>query len=167
RRSHTPRATRRAPRRKVPMIWAILGILVMIPALLIIPLGLPGLWIMVAVLAAGALAGEVGLVTLVTAVVLAAGAELAEFLFVKRMSDRYGGSRGAFWGALVGGIVGIFVGVPIPVVGPVVAGILGSFLGAAAVTLWEERHLPSAARVGGGVVLGRIRSEEHTSELQS
>lgn len=142
------------------MIWAVLGILIMIPALLIIPLGLPGLWIMVAVLAGGALAGKVGLAVLGLGVALATLAEIAEFLFVKRMSDRYGGSRGAFWGALVGGLVGVFVGVfvgvPIPVVGPVVAGILGSFLGAAAVTLWEERHLPSAARVGWGVVLGRI-----------
>jgi len=138
------------------MIWAILGILIMIPALFIIPLGLPGLWIMVAVLAAGALAGEVGLAPLATAVALAVAAELAEFLFVKRMSDRYGGSRGAFWGALVGGLVGVIVGAPIPVIGSVVAGILGSFLGAAAVTLWEQRHLPSAARVGWGVVLGRI-----------
>jgi len=140
------------------MIWAVLGILIMIPALLIIPLGLPGLWIMVAVLAGGALAGKVGLAVLGLGVALATLAEIAEFLFVKRMSDRYGGSRGAFWGALVGGLVGVFVGVPIPVVGPVVAGILGSFLGAAAVTLWEERHLPSAARVGSGVVLGRIFS---------
>ena len=138
------------------MIWAILGILIMIPALFIIPLGLPGLWIMVAVLAAGALAGEVGLAPLATAVALAVAAELAEFLFVKRMSDRYGGSRGAFWGALVGGLVGVIVGAPIPVIGSVVAGILGTFLGAAAVTLWEQRNLPSAARVGWGVVLGRI-----------
>lgn len=138
------------------MIWAILGILIMIPALFIIPLGLPGLWIMVAVLAAGALAGEVGLAPLATAVALAVAAELAEFLFVKLMSDRYGGSRGAFWGALVGGLVGVIVGAPIPVIGSVVAGILGTFLGAAAVTLWEQRNLPSAARVGWGVVLGRI-----------
>jgi uncharacterized protein YqgC (DUF456 family) len=138
------------------MIWAILGILIMIPALFIIPLGLPGLWIMVAVLAAGALAGEVGLAPLATAVALAVAAELAEFLFVKLMSDRYGGSRGAFWGALVGGLVGVLGGAPIPVIGAVVAGILGTFLGAAAVTLWEQRNLPSAARVGWGVVLGRI-----------
>jgi len=138
------------------MIWALLGILIMIPALFIIPLGLPGLWILVAVLAAGALAGEVGLAPLATAVALAVAAELAEFLFVKRMSDRYGGSRSAFWGALVGGLVGVIVGAPIPVIGSVVAGILGSFLGAAAVTLWEQRHLPSAARVGWGVALGRI-----------
>ena len=41
-------------------------------------------------------------------------------------------------------------------IGAVVAGILGTFLGAAAVTLWEQRNLPSAARVGWGVVLGRI-----------
>ncbi|HEX6937931.1 MAG TPA: DUF456 family protein [Longimicrobiales bacterium] len=138
------------------MLAAIIGILIMVPALLIIPLGLPGLWIMVAVLAGGVFLGEVGLATLVTALAVAVAAELAEFFFVKRLNDRYGGSRRAFWGALVGGLAGAFVGAPVPVVGPVVAAIAGSFLGAGVVTLWETRHLPSAARVGWGVVLGRI-----------
>ncbi|HEX7117285.1 MAG TPA: DUF456 domain-containing protein [Longimicrobiales bacterium] len=137
------------------MVWAIIGVLIMIPALLVIPLGLPGLWIMVAVLAGGALLGEVGLAALIGALVLAVAAEAAEFVFVKRLNHRYGGSRRAFWGALAGGIAGVLIGLPIPVVGSVVAGVLGSFAGAAAVTLWETRRLRSAARVGWGVLLGR------------
>lgn len=128
---------------------------VMAGALLLIPLGVPGLWIMIAVLAVAAWLGEVSWPLIVALVLLAAFAELLEFLIVKRFSSRYGGSDRAFWGAIVGGFAGIFVGVPIPVVGPVIAGVLGSFVGAAAVALWETRRPGHAARVGWGAVLGR------------
>lgn len=137
------------------MLWTVLGITVMLAALLLIPLGLPGLWIMVGVLAVAAFAGEIGLLTLLGVILLAAIGEVAEFLAVKRFSERYGGSRGAFWGAIAGGIGGVMIGIPVPVVGPVLAGILGSFVGAAVITLWETRHLPTAGRVGWGVMLGR------------
>ena len=128
---------------------------VMAGALLLIPLGVPGLWIMLGVLAVAALLGEVSWLLILALVLLGALAELLEFLIVKRYSDRYGGSNRAFWGAVAGGFAGIFVGVPVPVVGPVIAGVLGSFAGAAAVALWETRRPGHAARVGWGVVLGR------------
>ncbi|HEX7051938.1 MAG TPA: DUF456 domain-containing protein [Longimicrobiales bacterium] len=133
-----------------------LGIAVMLVALLLIPFGLPGLWIMILVLAAATYSGEVGPIVLVTLALVAAGAELVEFLLVKRFSARYGGTRLAFWGAIIGGVAGTIIGVPIPIIGSVIAGILGTFAGAAAATLWQTRHLPSAARVGWGVMLARI-----------
>jgi uncharacterized protein len=135
---------------------AFLGILIMAVALLLTPLGVPGLWIMVAVLAVGAWAGAVGLLVVATAVVLAAAAEVVEFLVIDRMNIRYGGSRLAFWGAIVGGIAGIIVGVPVPVVGSIVAGFIGSFIGAALATLYETRQVEAAARVGWGTLLGRM-----------
>lgn len=134
---------------------AFLGITVMLVSLLLIPLGLPGLWVMIGVLAVAALQDEVSLTTLVALTAAATVAELLEFVVVRRFSLRYGGSRRAFWGAIAGGIAGVFVGLPIPLIGSVVAGVVGSFVGAAAVTLWETRHLPSATRVGWGVMLGR------------
>jgi len=124
-------------------------------ALLLIPLGVPGLWIMIGVLAIAALLGEVSWALIAALVLLAAVAELLEFLVVKRFSRRYGGSNRAFWGAILGGFAGVFVGVPVPILGPVIAGVLGSFLGAAIVALWETRRPGHAARVGWGVVLGR------------
>jgi uncharacterized protein len=135
---------------------AILGILVMLVALLLTPIGVPGLWIMVAVLGIGVWAGEVGLLILGVAVVLAAAAEVIEFFIVERMNVRYGGSRLAFWGAIVGGFAGVIIGMPVPVVGSVIAGFIGSLLGAAAATLYETRHVESAARVGWGTLLGRM-----------
>jgi uncharacterized protein len=135
---------------------ALLGIIVMVVALLLTPLGVPGLWIMVAVLGVGVWAGEVGWLVLGVAAVLAAAGEFVEYLIVERMNVRYGGSRLAFWGAIAGGIIGVLVGLPVPVIGSVVAGFLGSFAGAAAATLYETRKVEAAARVGWGTLLGRM-----------
>ncbi len=133
--------------------WA--AVLVMFLCILLIPLGWPGLWLMVAVVGAGALLGAVGAGALMTVVAVAATAEFLEFLIVRRMSIRYGGTNRAFWGAVIGGTVGVFVGLPIPVLGPVVAGVVGSFIGAAALSLHESGDLAAASRVGWGVVLAR------------
>ncbi|MBX6363818.1 MAG: DUF456 domain-containing protein [Gemmatimonadetes bacterium] len=133
----------------------ILAIAIMAVGLFVIPLGLPGTWLMILVLGVAAFYGEVGLVVLFAATALALVAELAEYAVTKRMTTRYGGSRRAFWGALLGGMVGIFVGIPVPVVGSMLTGLLGSMAGAVLVTYLETRHLPSAGRVGWGVLLGR------------
>jgi uncharacterized protein len=135
---------------------AVLGIAVMVAALLLTPLGVPGLWIMVAVLALGTWGGAVGVLVLGTAIVLAAAAEVVEFLIVDRLNVRYGGSRLAFWGAITGGIAGVIVGMPVPIFGSVVAGFIGSFVGAALATLYETRRVEAAARVGWGTLLGRM-----------
>lgn len=132
-----------------------LGIAVMALSLFLIPLGLPGHWIMIGVLGVAAYFGELGLATLLPMLALAVGAECAEWIVVKRLSRRYGGSRRAFWGAMVGGLAGaLLIGAPVPLVGPVLAGLLGAAVGGAGVTLWETRRLGSAARVGWGVALG-------------
>lgn len=136
-------------------ILAVLGILVMAGALLLVPLGLPGTWIMLAVVALGALAGEVGWTTVAALAGLLLLAEAAEFLLVRALSLRYGGSGAAFWGAVAGGLVGVAVGAPVPVVGSLLAGVVGTFLGATAVAWWETREARAAARVGWGAVLGR------------
>jgi hypothetical protein len=123
--------------------------------ILLIPVGWPGLWIMVAVVGLGAVLGEVGPGVVLLVVAVAAAAEALEFLIVRRMSLRYGGTNRAFWGAVLGGTVGVIIGMPIPVLGPVIAGVVGSFLGAGTVSLYESGDLASASRVGWGVVLAR------------
>ena len=130
--------------------------LLMFLCIFLIPLGWPGLWIMVAIVGLGAFLGHVGPGVVITVLAIAAAAELLEFLIVKRYSERYGGSNRAFWGAVIGGTVGVIVGFPVPVLGPVIAGVIGSFVGAAAVALHESRDLGTAGRVGWGVVLARV-----------
>lgn len=127
----------------------------MVLFLFLVPLGIPGTWLMLAVLLAGLVAGRVGVWTFLLLLLLVLLAEVAEFLLVREASLRYGGSSRAFWGAVAGGLVGVVIGMPIPVVGSLAAGITGTFVGAMAVGLWERRHPTDAARIGWGAVIGR------------
>ena len=76
------------------MLLGWIATLVMLLAIFLIPLGLPGLWVMVAVVGVGALLGHVGPAALVIVVAAAALAELLEFLILKSMSARYGAPSG-------------------------------------------------------------------------
>lgn len=136
--------------------FPVIAMVAMVAALFVTPLGAPGNWIMIAVLAVGVSLGRVGLPALLAAALIAGAAEVVEFLLVRRLSLQYGGSPRAFWGAIAGGIIGVLAGVPVPVVGSVIAGFLGSFIGAALVTVAETRRLDHAGRVGWGVLLGRM-----------
>jgi len=126
--------------------------------LLLIPLGLPGLWVMVlGVLAYGGMTDfqtvTTGIVVLVVA--LAAVGEVIEAWLGFRLARIYGGSRRAGWGALAGGLIGAVVGVPVPLVGSVIGGFLGAFAGAALLEYTRARHAGAAAGAGWGAVLGR------------
>src|SRR5438093_12665493 len=99
-----------------------------------LPLGLPGLWVMVAGVAGyGWLTDfrSVGVATIGAVVGLAFLGEIIEGWLGFRFARTFGGSRRSAWGALVGGIVGAATGVPVPIVGSVVGAFLGSFAGAA------------------------------------
>lgn len=139
-------------------LLSVLGLAVMVAGLLVVPLGLPGNWLMLLVVAAGVPAGRVDPWTLAILAAVVAVAELAEFLLVRAASARYGGTPADFWGAVVGGLAGVAVGAPVPVAGSLVAGVVGTFVGAAAVSLWRTRRPDAAARVGWGAVIGRAFS---------
>lgn len=127
--------------------------------LVLIPFGLPGLWIQVGALAVYGWATDfatVGLYPLLAVGLLALLAELAEFLLAGRMARRYGGGRRAAVGALLGGVVGALLGVPVPLLGSVIGAMLGSFAGAALLELTTGRGATPAVRVGWGALVGRV-----------
>ncbi len=124
-------------------------------ALLTVPLGLPGVWLMLLLLAAAVVFGGVSWMVWLGLVGLAVLTEVAEFYVLEKVGARYGASNKAFWGAVVGGIVGSIIGVPIPIIGSVVAGFLGTFVGAGLVSFVETRSVGDASRVGAGVLLAR------------
>lgn len=137
-------------------IWISIAVVAaMAGGLMMIPLGLPGLWLIVATALALVLAGHLSWSAGGVVAVVAVLAEAAELLVVSRFGRAFGGSRRAFWGAVLGGMAGLFVGIPVPVVGPVVTAFLGTFLGAGVVTLMETRSIGRSARVGWGVLLAR------------
>jgi uncharacterized protein YqgC (DUF456 family) len=126
--------------------------------LALIPLGLPGLWVIVlGVLGFGWLTDfrTLGIGLIVAILGLALMGEAVEAYVGFRFAQRYGGSRRAGWGALVGGLVGAIVGVPVPVIGSVIGGFVGAFLGAAAFEYSVARRSEGAVRAGWGAVLGR------------
>ena len=126
--------------------------------LVLVPLGLPGLWVMVAgVVGYGWLTDfrSVGIATIVAVVGLAFLGEIIEGWLGFRFARTFGGSRRSAWGALVGGIVGAVMGVPVPIVGSVIGAFVGSFAGAALFEYSLSRAPATAVRAGWGAVVGR------------
>jgi uncharacterized protein YqgC (DUF456 family) len=142
----------------MPLI--VLALVIIVSEVLIV-LGLPGLWIMVATAVTYNLivpGDPIGWFTLVAVGVLALVAELLEFSLAGRYARKYGGSRRAGWGAIIGGIIGAIVGVPVPIIGPVIGAFVGSFLGALVAELTAGSSAGDATRVAKGALIGRVVS---------
>jgi len=134
---------------------------VILLSLVLIVLGLPGLWIMVATAVTYNLivpGDPIGWFTLVAVAVLALVAELLEFTMTGRYARKYGGSRRAGWGAIIGGMIGAFVGFPVPIVGPIIGAFVGSFCGALVAELTGGASAGDATRVAKGALIGRVMS---------
>ena len=129
-----------------------------IMGLLLIPIGLPGLWVMVlGFLVFGWLTQfrSESVATIFIVLALAFAGEVIESWLGFRFARRYGGSRRAGWGALLGGLVGALVGVPVPVVGSVIGAFVGSFGGATVFEYAYSRRADVAVGAGWGAVVGR------------
>lgn len=133
-------------------------IVAVLAGLVLIPLGLPGLWVMVAgLLAYGWLTDfrSIGVATIAVVVGIAFLGEIIESWLGFRFAKRYGGSSRSGWGALMGGLVGAVVGVPVAVIGSVIGAFLGAFLGAALFEYSHSRRAGVAVGAGWGAVVGR------------
>jgi uncharacterized protein len=139
------------------MAFALLT-LVLFLSLVLIALGLPGLWVMIASAVVYNLVtgtDAISWFTLVGVGVLGLIAEYIEFTMSAKYARKYGGSRRAGWGAMIGGMIGAFMGFPVPIVGPLIGAFIGSFIGA----LIGEKSVGSSssasARVATGALIGR------------
>jgi len=129
-----------------------------VTGLVLIPFGLPGLWVIVlAIIGYGWLDDFRGMSAwfLLIVIGLAVLGEVAEARIGYSYARRYGGSSRAGWGALVGGLAGAIVGVPVPLIGSVIGGFVGAFVGAALFEYTRARQSDVATRAGWGAVLGR------------
>jgi uncharacterized protein YqgC (DUF456 family) len=132
--------------------------LVGLAGLILIPLGLPGLWvILLGIIGYGWYTDfdPFGLWFLVAEIGLAFLGELLESWIGFRFARRYGGSKRAGWGALIGGIVGAIVGVPVLLIGSVIGGFIGAFLGATLFEYTTQWQAGGSVKAGWGAVLGR------------
>ena len=139
-------------------IAAVLLALCLVGGLVVVPLGLPGLWVMLAgVIAYGWLTGfhAVGAGTIVTVLALAFAAELVEAWLSFALAKRYGGSSRAGWGALLGGVAGAMMGVPVPLIGSIIGALVGSLVGAALFEYWASGAVEPSLRAGWGALVAR------------
>src|SRR2546428_2215634 len=100
--------------------------------LLLVPLGLPGLWVMVAgIVGYGWLTDfrSIGVATITVVLGLAFLGEIIEAWLGFRFARTFGGSRRAAWGALSGGVVGGRVGGALPILGSRNRAVLPHFAG--------------------------------------
>lgn len=129
-------------------------------SILIVPLGLPGLWLMLgAALIYDWLvpSASIGWLSLGIAVALTVLAEVLEWTLAANYTRKYGGSRRAGWGAIVGGIVGAVMGVPVPIIGSVIGAFADAFVGALVLEYSRrEATTGTAARVATGALFGRV-----------
>ena len=136
---------------------AVLLALILFLSLIIIPLGLPGTWVMIAAAVAYSfwMPDSIGWVTLVGAALIALTAEVLEFALASKYTRKYGGSSRGSWGAIIGGLIGAFIGVPIPIVGPILGGFGGAFAGALAAEYSGGSSAEASTRAATGAVVGR------------
>lgn len=134
-------------------------VLVMVAGLVMLPFGLPGLWVMAGAVLLDAAVVPSHVVSLrlgIVLTVLAGLAEVVEIALAGRFARRYGGSRRAGWGAMAGSLIGAFAGVPVPIVGSMIGAFAGAFIGALVAELSQRAQLAPAVRVATGALLGRI-----------
>jgi hypothetical protein len=124
-------------------VLAALFSLVALACLGLVPLGLPGTWLMIGLAVLAQMLGTIpftnaaslhfGWTLLGVCLAIGVGAEIVETM-AGAAGAKYGGAtRRGMIGAFVGGIVGaiFFTGLlPIPIVGTIVGGLVGAFAGA-------------------------------------
>lgn len=141
------------------MAYAIL-LLLCLGGIFITLLGLPGLWVMVvsALLYAWYTHfAYVGWWTLVSLALIAAVAEVIEFVAGSAGAKKAGGSRRAAWGALIGGILGaILLTIPVPVIGTTIGLCIGVFVGALMGEITLRDDAAHSIRVGIAATKARI-----------
>lgn len=135
-----------------------LFIAAMLVSIFVVPLGLPGTFIMVclAILLNYVAAAGIGWVAIGFSLVLAVVAEVLEWTMSARFARKYGGSKRAGWGAIIGGLIGAFAGIPVPVIGSMIGAFAGAFLGAL-VAEWTQPQSDAslATRVATGALIGK------------
>jgi uncharacterized protein len=133
-------------------------IAVVLGGLIMIPLGLPGIWLMLLAGLAHRLLvtpSTISWLTLGIVTLIAVAAEWLEFSVSGKYTQKYGGSKRAAWGSILGGLVGAFVGAPIPLLGSVVGAFAGAFGGALLGEYSVAKNADQATRAATGALVGR------------
>lgn len=136
----------------------LLFLLAMLGGVALVPLGLPGIWLIVGTGLVYGLATDFASISirlLLLAAALALVGEILEFGLGAAAARWSGASRWGMGGALLGGIGGAVLLVPVaPPIGSILGAFVGAFLGAVAAEKIRGRPWPGAYRAGMGAFLG-------------
>jgi hypothetical protein len=135
--------------------------LAMLACIIVIPLGLPGAWILLALALLAAWLGgfaAIGWQALALMLLLVILAEILEAILGSAMARKFGASWWGVFGAFAGGFLGAIIGSAIlPLIGTLAGAFLGAAAGAVALEAWHQRRLDqSALRAGWGAFLGKL-----------
>jgi len=151
----------------VALLFTLLGV----GCLVLVVIGLPGTWIMIALAVVvemldrhylnGADPETYGWWTLGACVALGLVGEVLEAVAGALGTRAGGGSRRGMAGAMIGGIVGAIAFtplIPIPVVGTLIGALVGTFAGAAIAERSHEEppDTQSTLKAAGGATVGRL-----------
>lgn len=142
------------------IVWIVLLDVVLLLALLAIPLGLGGNFILLgAALVVGVVTGfeAVGWLALGVATAAVVVGEVVEAVLGSLVAKKFGAGRWGMLGAFAGGILGALAGTAVL---PVIGSLLGSFAGAAAgaivLELRSGKERVEGLRAGWGAFLGKV-----------
>ena len=142
------------------LLWLVLLDIAILLALLAIPIGLGGNFILLGLAVTVAIATDFSAVGWIALAVMGAAVtvgEILEALLGSLMARRFGASKWGMLGAFAGGLAGAVVGTAIV---PVAGSILGSFLGSAGGAIWAElatgQEREKGIRAGWGAFLGKV-----------
>ena len=142
------------------IFYNLLLVIFLLAALLVIPFGLPGTFLIVLSALLYALATEFAEITWGTISLLLASALFAEGVEAAAGivgAKRFGSGNMGVFASLAGGIVGALLGAPFFFgLGAIPGALLGAFAGAVAAEAMRGRSLNEALRAGWGTFLGRV-----------
>ncbi len=138
----------------------ILFIIILVAALIAIPLGIPGTFVIfLASVIYGVIThfAQITQALIWTLLGIALFGELMEYLAGIFGAKKFGASKAGIIGAIVGGIIGGIVGTGIfLLIGSVVGLLMGAFSGAFLMELMVKKKPAQALRAGWGTFTGRI-----------
>ncbi len=147
----------------VEVLAQVLFWIVMIVGIFVIPVGLPGTFL----IAGNALMygwftdfSELTGWVIVALFAIAVFAEVLEFVIGAGTAGKFGASRAGMTGAIIGGIAGAILATPLlPILGTLLGAFAGAFAGATAFEFASSRDMDKALRVGVGAFLGSVASK--------
>jgi len=139
----------------------ILLIAVILAGVVIVPLGLPGTWLIVGAAFLYSLfldftPGSSDVWVIVILIVLALIGEILEFLVGTLGGKKLDVSTGAIIASFVGGILGAIIGVPVFLIGALLGLLLGVFLGALIYELVVTKNVGIALKAAVAVFFSRL-----------